>query len=153
YPVKAVQTLDSIIRDAEAIPTFHPAERRRSGAHLGHTQALCEAACTLADLADAQAIVAITRAGSTARRLSALRPNARTVAATERDDTARRLMLHWGVVPFVMKIGEALEGATGRVAAAVVEHSLVEAGATAVFISVNDDLTRRDANYLKIHRL
>ena len=51
-----------------------------------HAQALCEAAVTLADRGDAQAIVAVTRGGSTARRLSALRPRAPIIATTDRRD-------------------------------------------------------------------
>ncbi len=40
-------------------------------------------------------------AARTARWLSALRPHAPIIAATEREDTARRLTLYWGVVPLV----------------------------------------------------
>ena len=100
YPARAVQTLDAIIRDAEAGAgrTAWP-RRGRAAAHDDHAQALCEAAVTLADRGDAQAIVAVTRGGTTARRLSALRPRAPILAATEREETARRLALYWGVVP------------------------------------------------------
>ena len=62
-----------------------------------HAQALCEAAVTLANRSDAQAIVAVTRGGNTARRLSALRPHAPIIAATDDEVTARRLSLYWGV--------------------------------------------------------
>jgi pyruvate kinase len=154
YPARAVQTLEAIIRDAETIPVFELRERRRSSAEKhDHAQALCEAACTLAELGDAQAIVAVTRGGSTARRLSTLRPKAPIVAATEQDATARRLALYWGVVPLRMKIGDNLNEASARIGAALVDRALVASGATAVFVSINDDLTRSDANYLKIQRL
>ena len=54
--------------------------------HDDHAQALCEAAVTLADRGDAQAIVAVTRGGTTARgcrrcgrgRRSSRRPSGRT---------------------------------------------------------------------------
>ena len=154
YPARAVQTLEAIIRDAETIPAFELRERRRSSADMhDHAQALCEAACTLADLGDAQAIVAVTRGGSTARRLSTLRPKAPIIAATEHDATARRLALYWGVVPLRMKIGDNLDEASARIGAALVDRALVAPRATAVFVSINDDLTRSDANYLKIQRL
>lgn len=53
-----------------------------------------------------QAIVAATRGGSTARRLSTLRPRAPILATTSRADTARRLALHWGVMPVHIDLGD-----------------------------------------------
>jgi len=153
YPVRAVETLDAIIRDAEASPAADVARRASDALHRDHAQALCEAAVTLADRGDAQAIVAVTRGGTTARRLSALRPHAPIIAATEREDTARRLTLHWGVVPLCMPLGDNLDEASNRVGAQLVERGLVAAGATAVFVSISPDLSRRDANYIKIQRL
>ena len=152
YAVRAVQTLDAVIRDAETIPVYEPIARRRQ-ATGDHVQAICEAACTLAEAATSQAIVAITRGGSTARRLSALRPDALIIAATEQPATARRLALCWGVVPLHITIGDNLDEASTRIGTALVDRGFAAAGATAVFVSISPDLTRSDANYLKIHRL
>jgi pyruvate kinase len=153
YPVRAVQTLEAIIRDAETIPVFEPQSRRRLRHHDDHAQALCEAAVTLAELSNAQAIVAVTRGGATARRLSAFRPHAPIIAATARQQTARRLTLYWGIVPLHMEIGENLDEASARVGSALTERGLVAVGAAAVFVSISPDLARGDANYLKIQRL
>ena len=153
FPVRAVRTLNAIIGDAEASPLHKvPVELVASG-YDDHAHALCEAAVTLADRSAAQAIVAITRGGTTARWLSALRPQAPIIAATERERTARRLTLHWGVVPLCLPIGDNLDEASARVGAQLVERGLAAAGSTAVFVSISADLSRRDANYLKIHRL
>jgi pyruvate kinase len=153
YPARTVQILDAIIREAEASPEFHMHSNLvNPAASDGHAQALCEAAVTLADRANAQAIVAVTRGGATARRLSALRPRAPIIAVTESRLTARRLALHWGVVPFVMEIGDNLDEASPRIAAALVERGLVASGAPAVVVSINADLRQSDANYLKIRR-
>ena len=86
------------------------ARATRRGQH-DHAQALCEAAVTLANRGDAQAIVAVTRGGGTARRLSALRPRAPIFATTDRDEMARRLALYWGVVPVCTDIGENVDAA------------------------------------------
>ncbi|MFI5178640.1 MAG: pyruvate kinase [Vicinamibacterales bacterium] len=153
HPVRAVQALDAIIRDAESSPEFEIPALARAGASADHAQALCEAAVTLAARSEAQAIVAVTRGGSTARRLSTLRPAAPIIAATERADTARRLALHWGIVPIRMDMGDNLDAASARVGAELVERGLVAAGSIAVFVSITADLTRSDANYLKIQRL
>jgi pyruvate kinase len=118
-----------------------------------HAQALCEAAVTLAELSNAQAIVAVTRGGATARRLSAFRPHAPIIAATARQQTARRLTLYWGIVPLHMEIGENLDEASARIGAALVDRGFVGSGAPAVFVRISADLARSDANYLKIQRL
>ena len=52
----------------------------------------------------AAADVAVTRAGGTARLLSALRPRVPIVATTDSTATARRLALNWGVVPVLAEI-------------------------------------------------
>jgi pyruvate kinase len=154
YPARAVLTLASIIREAEASPSPLEGLRRSSdGMHNDHAQALCEAAVMLANRGDAQAIVAVTRGGTTARRLSALRPRAPIIAATEVTNTARRLTLHWGVVPLRAELGDNLDEASARVGRLLVERGLVSPGAAAVFVSISSDLARSDANYLKIQRL
>ena len=62
-------------------------------------------------------------------------------------------MLYWGVVPLCMPIGENLDEASARIGEEVVARGLAAAGSAAVFVSISADMTRRDANYLKIHRL
>jgi pyruvate kinase len=153
HPVRAVKTLNAIIGDAESAPPHDVPFAGPTSGDTDHARALCEAAVTLADHSAAQAIVAVTRGGTTARSLSALRPRAPVIAATEREDTGRRLMLYWGVVPLCMPIGENLDEASARIGTQLVERGLVSAGAACVFVSIDADLSRRDANYLKIHRL
>jgi pyruvate kinase len=154
YPARAVLTLDAIIRDAEAGLRIDRLPRRTdAGLPDDHAQALCEAAVTLANRGDAQAIVAVTRGGGTARRLSALRPRAPILATTDRDDTARRLSIYWGVSPVCTDIGENVDSTGALIGQQLVARGLVSAGATVVLISISTDLTREDANYLKIKRL
>ncbi len=151
FPVKAVHMLDSIIREAESAQGITgPLSIGVSG---DQTQALCEAAVTLANRGDAAAIVAITRGGETARRLAALRPRAPIIATCVRAEIARRLCLHWGVLPMCADIGENLNGAGGSVGPELVSRRLVPAGASVVLVSINADLARTDANYLKVQKL
>ncbi|MDE3154599.1 MAG: pyruvate kinase, partial [Acidobacteriota bacterium] len=136
YPVRAVQALDAIIREAEATST--PESRHRlTGTGEGHARALCEAAVTLANSGDADAIVAVTRGGATARMLSSLRPRARIFAATEHEETARRLMLYWGVVPVVTTIGDDVDSAGVMVGRGLEQRGVVRPGAVVVFVSVS----------------
>jgi len=155
YPARAVLTLDAIIRDAEACyeADLPVRMRRRGELPHDHAQALCEASVTLANRGDADAIVAVTRGGGTARRLSALRPRAPIFATTDRDETARKLAIYWGVIPVCTDIGENVDSAGSLIGEQLVARGLVPSGAAVVLVSINPDLTRDDANYLKLKRL
>ena len=153
FPAKTVQTLDLIIKTAEADrPQTAPLVFKNSGRH-DHLQAICEAAVTLAEHGEAHAIIAVTRGGKTARRLSALRPNVPILAMTEGVQTARRLLLYWGVVPVASSIVRKVDSVGTLIGRQLVERGLVPEGALVVLASVSTDLGRVDANYLKIQRL
>jgi pyruvate kinase len=151
FPARAVQTLDAVIRDAELTPAADaPAP---AAAEAGQVQAICEAAVTLANRGDADAIVAVTRGGGTARRLAALRPRAPIIAATEREDVARRLTICRGVVPLCVDIGANVDQARARIVDELLSRGLLVQGAVIVIVNISPDMTRTDANYLKIQRL
>ena len=82
-----------------------------------------------------------------------MRPQAPILATTDRDDTARKLAIYWGVVPVCTDIGENVDAAGTLIGRQLVARGLVASGAAVVLVSINPDLTRDDANYLKIKRL
>ncbi|MQA29328.1 MAG: pyruvate kinase [Luteitalea sp.] len=153
FPARVVQTLDAVIRDAESGSTMRRPQIRRQGDDHDHVQAICEAAVTLAERSDAQAIVAVTRGGGTARRLSALRPRVPILATTDRPETARRLTIYWGVTPVRTDVVEHADPSGALIGQQLVARGMVAAGTAVVLVSINPDLTRLDANYLKIQRL
>ncbi len=63
------------------------------------TNAICDAACTTARDVHASAIIAITKSGYTARRVSKFRPQETIIATTPSDKTYHQLALSWGVCP------------------------------------------------------
>lgn len=152
YPVKAVQTLVSIIREAESIP---PARQEITGRGLlsPHAHAVCEAAVTLAESGDAAAIVAVTRGGKTARVLSALRPRASIYAVTPSADVARRLALAWGVVPLVSSLPTELAHAVPRIGELLVARGFVAPSSAIVVVSISPDLSQVSSNFLTLQRI
>ena len=153
YPVQAVQTLARIIVDAEQLPPRPVEVGCTRLMHSSHGRAMCDAALTLASHANAAAIIAITYGGNTARMLSSLRPSAPIVAVTGSDDVARRLELHRSVKPLVLDLGPDSTTAVRRAAEALLSRGIAHGDANVVFVSVNQDLARPFANYLKLHRL
>jgi pyruvate kinase len=148
-PVRTVQTLDGVIRAAEALTPSLDIEPALDVADVPHNRALCQSALTLSRSGHADAIVAVTRGGKTARMLSSFRPSVRIFAATPEAAIARRFALYRGVLPLV-----AGYDASGlAVEQQLRERNLLAAGAVVVFVSVNADLTRPDANFLRIRRL
>jgi pyruvate kinase len=153
YPVAAVKLLDAVIRDAESLNPRPRATFNAGVLGVPHNRALCEAAVTLAHAGNAEAIVAVTREGKTARVLSALRPAMPIYAVTSDERVARRLMLHRGIEPIA--IDKALiDNHNGiEVERHLVEQGVLRAGEPIVFVSINADLTRIDANFLRIRRV
>jgi pyruvate kinase len=164
YPVEAVETLIAIIRDAETVatraaalgpnislfnpPGSDPAPDGFDAFRTVHGRAMCEAAVTLASTGQAEAIVAVTLHGKTAHLLSSLRPSASIVAITPSAAVARRLALYWGVRPVVSDL-EDLRALEQPIRSAIP----LSARAVVVFININPDLTRVDANFLNVQRL
>jgi pyruvate kinase len=113
-----------------------------------HGRAMCEAAVTLATTGQADAIVAVTREGKTARLLSSLRPRAPILGVTDSDSVAAALALYWGVAPVVT--GEHDPEALERL---LLGRRLLQPGAVVVFINVSPELNRRDGNFLNVQKL
>jgi len=153
FPVRAVQTLDLIIRTAEGDRPQPDTIVFNQSADHDYAQAICEAAVTLAEHGEAHAIIAVTRGGKTANRLSALRPCVPILAMTETVQMARRLLLHWGVFPIASSIVRNVDSVGTLIGRQLVEQGFVPEGALVVLASVSADLGRVDANYLKIQRL
>ena len=147
YPVRAVQTLDAVIRDAELVL---PADRVipvNDPTGSLHGRALCEAAVTLATTARADAIVAVTREGRTARLLASLRPSTQVFAATADQEVARRCTLLWGVTPLLTSAST-----TDELERVLISESRLRPGSVVVFANVSDELNRTDANFINVLR-
>jgi pyruvate kinase len=151
YPVRSVEVLDAIIRDAESMITA--SNELVSAAAVDHVKALCEAAVSLSRRSHAYAIVAITREGQTARLLSAIRPLAAIVAVTDKAEVARSLALWHGVLPIVCDLDGETEQVIARVVESAVRRALpVPETATVVVVNTAADLDRGSSNFVRIRR-
>ncbi len=151
YPVRSVEVLDAIIRDAETLP-LRANERRARTDVVGHSMALSEAAVWLSARSGAHAIVAVTREGNTAQLLSAIRPRADIVAATDNAEVARRLSLWHGVIPIVCDLDGDIEQVITRAMETAIKHTNAPESATMVVVNTAADLDRGAANFVRIRR-
>lgn len=147
YPVRAVQVLDAIIREAEIetgpVRTAAP----------DHAAALCDAAVTLAYEAAADAIIAVTREGRTAKLLSMRRPRAIIYAASDREDVVRRVGQWWGTRPLVTNIDGDVDAVASRIIDQLHRSGRLASGATVVLVNVSPDLDRGLANFIRVRRV
>jgi len=151
YPVRSVEVLDAIIRDAESMWTA-PADSVAPPMGIDYVKALSEAAVSLSRRSNAHAIVAITREGKTAKLLSAIRPQALIVAATDKPEVARLLALWHGVVPIVCDLDGEMEQVITRVVESAVKRSGAPDNAIMVVVNTTTDLDRGSSNFVRIRR-
>jgi len=98
YPVEAVTMMDRIIRRTERDPLIHRLrDAERPDPERTAADAITAAARQVAHTLRAAAIVTFTTSGSTALRAAHERPDVPILALTERIETARRIVLAWGV--------------------------------------------------------
>lgn len=153
HPVRTVEALDRIIRDAESLQSEGSPHVHNTSPLPPHGRAICEAGLMLAQRAHAEAIVAVTRGGKTARTLSALRPAMPIVAVTDDERIARRLTLCWGVLPAVADLSGDSNALAVRLDRELVQQRVIREESMVVFISVTPDLAPGPSNFVKLHRV
>ncbi len=158
FPVRTVQTLDAVIRDAESWPSFEHINPTIEATGSPHGRALCEAAVTLAKTAHAEAIVAVTREGRTVRLLASLRPPTGIFAATSNMDVVGASTLHWGVTPVLTPPSHGIDVLTPALQIDAldqlfVSRGLLRSGAVVVFVNVSAELRRTDVNFVTVRRV
>lgn len=98
HPVKAVEYMRRIICSTEKDPEYQVALHRETmGLEKIAPAAIVAAACTVADVVKAVAIVSFSKTGNTTLRASRQRPNCHLLGLTPLISTARAATLFWGV--------------------------------------------------------
>ncbi|MBQ6262377.1 MAG: pyruvate kinase [Clostridia bacterium] len=104
YPLRAIEVMAKVAEQAER-DAF--SMKGAAGSYVMDsediTNAVCDAACTTARDLKADAIVALTMTGRSARRMSKFRPSTPIVAATPNVKTFHQLALSWGVYPVLAR--------------------------------------------------
>jgi pyruvate kinase len=100
HPVQSVRMMARIARQAERGLPYDEMLTERAGWMARRTEELISYdACHTAHYLGAAAIVAFTRSGSTAGRVSRYRPSVPVLALSPEEEVCRRAVLHWGVHP------------------------------------------------------
>jgi len=127
YPVESVAVMDQMARAVEpSLGYRHELPEASEEPTVG--QALSNAACDIAEVLRATAIVVPTYSGRTASAVARLRPRRPIAAITHRETAAQQMALEWGVVPLVIPEATDVEDLWARSVAAAREAGVVESG-------------------------
>jgi pyruvate kinase len=106
YPLKSLDMLIRVIMETEETPDYNLISqnnallRKKPGIpHNTMTEAISYAACEVARILGAEAIISSTESGFTARQVSKNRPCSLIIGTSPNIHIVRQLMLSWGVVP------------------------------------------------------
>ena len=103
FPVKAVETMDKILREIES----YQWKNKKFGQRLAEIskgefpvrEAVAKAALNLANELHLQGIIIPTRGGTTTRIIAAARPSSPCISVSTNQKINQCMALHWGVVP------------------------------------------------------
>jgi len=117
------------------------------------SDAIAEAAKTIAATVSAAAIICFTTSGSTARRVARERPSVPLMVLTPRLDTARRLGMLWGTHAVHTKDVESFEEMVAKSKRMVLRHKLAKAGDSVILIAGVPFRTPGSTNMLHVVRI
>lgn len=115
YPVEAVAFMGEIAHDAEALPGQEGIRKEEFTPGEGATSFITYAACRLAEEINADALVAYSVSGLSARTLSSRRPKRPVYVLSPYAATLHTLNFSWGLIPVALDADscghlEAVEG-------------------------------------------
>jgi pyruvate kinase len=157
HPVRVVETMDRIVRDVEGSEEYAEVrEGRVPPAGDARTDALARSARFLARDVGADAIVAASESGYTARKAAKYRPLIPIVAASPSAAVRRQLALSWGIIPRdVARLNAEADAGTliQQAVQSALETDVADSGDTVVVLS--GMMTHMEgidtANMLKVH--
>lgn len=152
-PVRAVETMDKIIRSTERAPRAW--SDNLDDLALGHTtNAIARAAVSAArSWTGTRAIVTYTGTGGIARLVSEYRPRVPIYAFTPNPETYQSLALYWGVTPVLFSPSSLDETIFIDLDQAIVRRGFLDRGDRIVISFAHPLKSKSSVNLLKLHQV
>ncbi|MBQ1161770.1 pyruvate kinase, partial [Streptomyces sp. A73] len=154
YPIETVKTMSKIVQAAEeellgrGLQPLVPGKKPRT-----QGGSVARAACEMADFLDGKALVAFTKSGDTARRLSRYRVSQPILAFTTDSATCNQLTLSWGVETFVVKHVDHTDEMVELVDAELLRLQRFETGDTMLITAGSPPGVPGTTNMVRVHHL
>ena len=153
YPLEAVETMARIARRTEqALDHQEIIARAMASSSRDVASAMGLAVADTVEDLGAQAVIACTQSGATARDISKYRPSEPVIAATSCEKTATSLALYWGVQPVVVAETANTDELLKTAATVATEVAGLEAGETAV-VTAGLPAGEGNTNLMHIHEV
>lgn len=154
YPVQAVKMMARIAHAAERkLPYEQILAERGTWIEPETDELISYNACLTAHRLRAAAIVAFTQSGSTVGRVSKYRPSTPILALSPSETVCRRLLLRWGIYPFLIARQRSVEAQFAVGARLAVESGLAKPGDLIVITGGIPIGTSGSTNLLKVEQI
>ncbi|MFI9205549.1 pyruvate kinase [Streptomyces sp. NPDC053048] len=154
YPIETVKTMSRIVEAAEqellskGLQPLVPGKKPRT-----QGGSVARAACEIADFLGAKSLVAFTKSGDTARRLSRYRAAQPILAFTTDASTRNQLTLSWGVETFVVPHVEHTDAMVDLVDAELLKLKRYNDGDTMIITAGSPPGIPGTTNMVRVHHL
>jgi len=151
YPIEAVRTMSRIVTAAEgaALEATHTLDRKPET--VGG--AIARAAAEVGAIVGAEALVAFTMSGETARRLSRYRSPIPLLAFTSVPAVRGKLAHVWGVETHIVPFANHTDEMVRQVEQGLLESGRVQKGDKVVIVAGSPPGTPGSTNALRVHRI
>ena len=133
YPVEAVKTMSRICREIEKTTTTGKFDITYNGSNIASSIAC--AACSIASIINADAIIPVSLSGSTIRKVSGFRPNIDIIGCSTNERVCRETSLMWGVTPVLITEQEDGEALINEVISKCKAEGLIKSGSRVVIVA------------------
>ncbi len=154
YPIETVKTMSKIVQAAEeellsrGLQPLVPGKKPRT-----QGGSVARAACEMADFLNGKALIAFTKSGDTARRLSRYRAAQPILAFTTEPATANQLTLSWGVESFVVPHVDHTDEMVDLVDAELLKLHRYSTGDTMIMTAGSPPVVPGTTNMVLVHHL
>ncbi|MCC5035629.1 pyruvate kinase [Streptomyces sp. WAC 00631] len=154
YPIETVKTMSRIVEEAEqewlnrGLQPLVPGKKPRT-----QGGSVARAACEIADFLGAKSLVAFTKSGDTARRLSRYRASQPILAFTTDPATRCQLALSWGVETYVVPHVDNTDAMVDLVDAELLKLHRYNEGDTMIITAGSPPGVPGTTNMVRVHHL
>jgi pyruvate kinase len=156
YPIEAVRLMVRVAADIEEDRQLWPQayqNLRETGSYRWLPDAIGQAACRVAEMVGATAILAFTQTGSTAALVAKYRPELPVYAVTPSQSVRRRMALYRSVRSIRVDIEGDTEAQIRSVEQAVLDAGVLARGDVVVITMGSPVSDAGTTNMMKVHRL
>ncbi len=150
YPVRSVNTMNEIVRNAERHLFNHTVQFKiPEKVEENLFDSVGKAVVSISRQINASAIAAFTFKGRTAVNLSKFRPDAKIIAFSNSIDTMNKLCLRWGVIPVHMEEIDKEHIAVDKAKKIIIEEGYVKEGDVVIFAAGAPYSEKSRANWIR----